>query len=438
MRSLLEKALDEVKKANAQGDLIFNSSKSLKLSAFGKELTEYKVSGSQVLGLRLIKDNRVGIAYTESLDDDSLIHLVRAALTNASASSVNQYEEIAYNEGELHDEEISAQPQVDVEEKVAKVTGLLESFKMSDSRVESLPYNGYAENVNMNMYLNSHGRFVTRQDQFFQSWAMPMLVENGKKATYYDSIIASSYQHLSWDRLREETIQTSAALLNTIHLKTAKYQVEFIPDCLGEFFGRFSSLFSAKSVINKMNPWQKMLGQKVIHDSLTLTDDTHFKDAFSHYQCDGEGFLHKKINLIENGVLKTFLHNSATAKELGHENTFHAIRGAGSPLGISRTNFILNANGTQNFSDTYVEIIQLDGLSSGSNDVTGDFSCGAKGFLHQNGEKIAFADATLSGNFFEMLKNLSVVDKSLSANNGRSLFVPRIIFHDLSIAGQGV
>lgn len=437
MRDLLEKVLAEVKKEGAQGDLILQSSKALKLSAFGRELTEYKVSSSQVLGLRLIKNNKVGIAYTESLDKDALSQLVKSAAANASASGSNEFEEIAFNEGEVFDEEVEDAPSIDIEEKVSKVTGLLAEYQQADSRVESLPYNGYAENENLNFYLNSHNRFITRKDNFFQAWAMPMLVENNKKSTYYDSSIAKSYQALEWERLKNDNLSIAASLLNTIHLKTGNYNVEFSVDCLSSFFGKFSSLFSAKAVVNKMNAWEKMIGKQVIHQSLSLIDDSSFKEAFSHYRCDGEGFAHKKVALIEDGALKTFLHNSATAKQLRQANTFHGLRGPGSPLGIGRTNFILHASATHHFSDSYVEIIQLDGLYSGSNDVTGDFSCGAKGFLHKDGEKIPFADATLSGNFFEMLKNLSVLEQKLRGDSGSSLFVPRIIFHQLSIAGQG-
>lgn len=437
MRDLLEDVLKQVEKAGAQGDLILQSAKALKISAFGKELSEYKVSGSQVLGLRLSKDNKVGISYTESIDQDALSQLVKSALANAGASSANEYEAVSFNEGEVSDVEIDSAIEIDVEEKVKKITSLLEDYQGADSRVESLPYNGYAENENLNFYLNSHGRFITRQDKFFQAWAMPLLMENGKKATFYDSSIAKSYQNLGWDSLRDENLMIASALLNTIHLRTGKYNVEFRVDCLRDFFSRFSSLFSAKAVINKMNAWEKLLNKQVMHESISLVDDTHFKEAFSHYRCDDEGFDHQRVSLVEDGMLKTFLHNSATAKQLGMANTYHGSRGPGSSLGIGRTNFILNAKETHHFNDTFVEIIQLDGLYPGSNDVTGDFSCGAKGFLHKNGEKIAFADATLSGNFFEMLKHISVLDKKLLADNGRSFFTPRMIFHDLSIAGQG-
>lgn len=437
MRQWLEKTLEEVKKSGAHGDVVLNSSKSLNLSAYGRELTQYKASGSQVLGLRVVKDNKVGLSYTESLDDDAIKNLVKAALDNSKYSSINEFESIAFNEGEVEDIELYEASDIDVEEKVKKIIGLLDEYKAHDSRVESIPYNGYAEIENHNLYMNTHGRLGVRKDSFVQCFAMPLVVEDGKKSTFADSSIAYSFKNLEWERIKHHTIDIASTLLKTTTLKTGKYHVELSQDCFSDLLQRFSELFSAKSVILKTNPWTKKLGTQVMHEDLTLVDDSLFKGAFSHYRFDSEGFDHKKVALIENGVLKTFLHNSATAKELGAENTFHALRSPGSPLGVGRTNFILESKKQHHFNDAYLEILQLDGLHSGANDITGDFSCGAKGFLHKDGEKIPFADVTLSGNFFEMLKNLSVIDQKLVADPGLSLFTPRIVFHDLSIAGQG-
>lgn len=435
MRDLLEKTIAQVKNQGAEGDLVYQSSKNLKLSAFGNELSEYKVSGTQTLGLRVIKDKKIGIAFTEALDKDSLDLLVKRAIENAKASSVNEYEEISTESGEVEDSELIPE-EVDVDLKVAKVVNLLNEFKKKDARVESLPYNGYAENENFNYFMSTNGRLIQRKDQFMQAWAMPLIKDGNKKSTFYDNLISKQFSSLHWNELIEKTTDLAASFLSSTHLNTGRYHVEFTTDSLSDLFQMFSGVFTGKTVVNKVNAWQNLVGKQVLHEDLTLVDDTNFKDSFSHYQCDGEGYRHVPTTLIENGVLRTFLHNSATAKELGVANTFHAVRSPGSPLGVGRTNFILKSQKTHSFNDSYIEIVQMDGLFSGGNAITGDFSCGVKGFLHQNGEKIPFADVTLSGNFFEMMKNLSVTDSALRADPGLSLFVPRMIFHDLSIAGK--
>jgi PmbA protein len=72
MKKIMEQVLNKLTDLKAEGDLLLDTSKSLKMSVHNQELSEYKVSSSQVLGLRLIKDDKVGIAYTESLDEESL------------------------------------------------------------------------------------------------------------------------------------------------------------------------------------------------------------------------------------------------------------------------------------------------------------------------------------------------------------------------------
>ena len=68
--------LEQVKAAGATGDLIIDQGRSLSLKAREGALEEYKVSSSQVLGLRVIKDGKVGTAYSEATDSEALKSLV--------------------------------------------------------------------------------------------------------------------------------------------------------------------------------------------------------------------------------------------------------------------------------------------------------------------------------------------------------------------------
>ena len=94
MNKILEKVMNAVIDQGADGDLIFSSSKTLKMSAQKSALDTYNVSSSQILGLRVIKGERVGITYSEALDDESLHLLVKQALENAQATGVSPFERI--------------------------------------------------------------------------------------------------------------------------------------------------------------------------------------------------------------------------------------------------------------------------------------------------------------------------------------------------------
>ncbi|HIC43303.1 MAG TPA: TldD/PmbA family protein, partial [Sulfurimonas sp.] len=73
-------------------DVILSKGGSFSLSAQNGQIDTYKVSGSQVIGIRAIKDNKIGISYTESLDNESLETAVKAAIENAKNSEVNEHE----------------------------------------------------------------------------------------------------------------------------------------------------------------------------------------------------------------------------------------------------------------------------------------------------------------------------------------------------------
>mgnify|MGYP002663149995 FL=1 len=80
MNQLLSRLLEKVADLDAEADIIANQDKAFSLKADKGELGEYKVTSSQQLGIRLIKEGRVGIAYSESLDELALDAMLQDAL----------------------------------------------------------------------------------------------------------------------------------------------------------------------------------------------------------------------------------------------------------------------------------------------------------------------------------------------------------------------
>ena len=94
IESLASQVLDQVRAAGATGDLIIDEGEALSLKARDGALEEHKVSSSQVFGLRVIKDARVGTAYSEAADPDALTSMLDQALVNASFSRTEEHEKI--------------------------------------------------------------------------------------------------------------------------------------------------------------------------------------------------------------------------------------------------------------------------------------------------------------------------------------------------------
>jgi PmbA protein len=131
---------------------------------------------------------------------------------------------------------------------------------------------------------------------------------------------------------------------------------------------------------------------------------------------DSEGFDSEDLTLVENGTFKSFWHNSVTAKYFDENNNYRAARGARSSLGVSGTNIIIK-EGTES-SDSlhngeYLKIYSMQGLHSGLNFMSGDFSFGASGYLMRGDEIVqAVNGITVAGNFYKMLKEIEGIGVS--------------------------
>jgi PmbA protein len=436
VKNILEKVMNKAVDAKIEADLIFSQSKSLKLSAQNGSISEYKVSSSQILGIRVIKNGAVGISYTEALDDDSLNFMLNQAIQNSEISAPNPHERILETQGEVTDNAFYAENETDIAVKTQKALELESSVKAQDARVVAVPYNSYNENEYTSLYLSSQGRSTSYADKVYSITSSALLDDNGKKANYYDYHLAHTFNELDWKKVVDTSLLHARNILQEKSLPTGKYHVRFSPDSLKSLMECFSNFYSAKSAIDKVNPWSNSLGEQVVSSDISIVDDPQFKDSFRMSRFDSEGVEQKPLKLIENGTLKSFLHNSVTANHFKTTTTGHGSRGPSSSLNISGTHFLIQGKNKKPLPPKYMEVIQMDGLYSGANRVTGTFSVAVKGYLWENGQKVmTFGNITLSGSLIELLKKVEVVGDSLESSVDKSFFSVPLIFNDLSIAG---
>lgn len=436
MKHLMENVLDRLSKHNAEGDLFYTTSKSLKLSSQKGALSEYKVSSAQILGVRAIKDGRIGISYTEALDDESVNLLVKEVIKNAEMSAENHHEKILNISGSLSDEVYYPEDFVDIKEKISKALELEAKPKMLDSRVVAVPYNAYSESENHQVYLNSYGRFTTYKDKHYSVASSALMDQLGKKANFYDYHLARSFHDLNWDKVVQNSLYHASHLLEEKTLPTGKYSVKFNSDCLKNIIECFGNFYSAKSAIDKVNPWAEKIGQEVVSKDISIIDHPLYEKAFRISKFDSEGVERKVMPLVSDGVLKNIYHNSATAQYFKTQTTGHASRGAGSALNVSGTHLLIQGQNAKTAPAKFLEVIQLDGLYSGANRVTGSFSVGVKGYVWENGEKtMTFGNMTLSGNLSDLLNHVEVLGLDLESSTDESFFSVPLVFDGVSLAG---
>ena len=178
--SQAEQILDRVRAAGAEGDLIIDQGEALSLKAKDGALEEHKVTSSQVFGLRVIKDNRVGTAYSEAADGESLVALVDQALLNASYAAVEAHEKILANalKLETQDAQLSPIDQATVAEKI-ELALTIEARLAAKPMVKNVPYNGVQDSVGERRVYSTTGLEARSKARMMHCYAYA-LIESGR------------------------------------------------------------------------------------------------------------------------------------------------------------------------------------------------------------------------------------------------------------------
>jgi PmbA protein len=179
------------------------------------------------------------------------------------------------------------------------------------------------------------------------------------------------------------------------------------------------------------------LGQAIFSDAITISEDPHRKRGLGSSPFDDEGVANEARNIIDKGVLTTWLLNTSSARQLGLETTGHASRGLAGPPGVAPTNLTLEPGehdlaGLMADAKAGLLVTSMFGPSLNGN--TGDWSVGVSGFWFENGE-IAYpvTEITVAGNLIEIYKRV-VPGADLEFRGASNS--PSLLVDDLAIAGR--
>ena len=230
--------------------------------------------------------------------------------------------------------------------------------------------------------------------------------------------------------------ERTARRLGARQVKSGNYPIVFDPRISGGIVGALASAINGSSIVRKTSFLQDRLGKPVCADSINIIDDPRMKRLSGSKAFDAEGVPAQSLNLVENGILKTWLLDSATARERERKTNGRASRGGGGtqpsttncymePGEISPEDMISGINSGLYLTET---------IGHGINMVTGDYSKGAAGYWIENGEIThPVSEITVAGNLRDMFMNLS------PANDLKFKYrtnAPTLLIEGMTIGGQ--
>jgi PmbA protein len=199
--------------------------------------------------------------------------------------------------------------------------------------------------------------------------------------------------------------------LNPRKVETKRVPVVFDRRVAGSLVSHLAGAINGSSVARKTSFLKDKLGERLFAAGINVIDDPRRKRGLRSRPFDAEGVATRRLAVVEDGVLKSWFLDSATARELGFATTGHAQRGVSSTPSPGPSNLHLSAGAVAPealMADIAEGFYVTDLIGMGVNQVTGDYSRGASGFWIENGKhSYPVSEVTIAGNLLEMFRTLA-------------------------------
>lgn len=228
----------------------------------------------------------------------------------------------------------------------------------------------------------------------------------------------------------------AVARLNPRKVETRAVPVVYEARTAGTLIGHLAGAINGANVARGTSFLKDKLGERLFRDGIRVVDDPLRRRGLRSRPFDAEGVATAPLAIVEDGVLRSWFLDSASARELKMQTTGHAQRGVSSSPSPGASNLHL-APGTKSPEDLIRDIRDglyvTDLIGMGVNGVTGDYSRGASGFWIENGElAYAVSEVTIAGHLFDIFKSIEPAD-DLRFRYGMN--APTVRVEGLTVAG---
>jgi PmbA protein len=241
-----------------------------------------------------------------------------------------------------------------------------------------------------------------------------------------------------------EGAERATAMIGSTKPPSRACPVVLDPTVAASFVGLLAKALGAGAVQRGRSPLAERLGEEVAAEAFVLHDDGLDAEGFAAAPLDAEGTPRRRTALIEHGRLRTFLHDSYTARRAGAASTGNAGRsGYRSPPGVAASNLVVapgeaSLDGLLREAGEGVYVDDVAGLHSGVNPVTGVFSVGASGAAIRAGERVEpLREFTIAGDLVAMLRAVRAAGAEPRwVPFGGSVSAPPLLIGEMTVSGS--
>ena len=409
LRDAVSFAIDTAQKAGATAEVGVTKVSGLSVSTRLQEIENVEFTNDGALGISVYLGQQKGNASTSDLSEEAIKNTVEAALAIAKYTSPDDCTGLADKElmaFEAPDLALYHGASVDVEQATKLALEAEKAALEYDAKIVNSNGASFNSHTGVRVYGNTHGMLQSYLSSRYSLSCSVIGGELDQLENDYEYTVSREFDALSSaDWVGQNCAKKVIARLNPQKLTTREVPVIFLNDVATGLISHLTGAISGGSLYRKSSFLLDHLGKQVLPDWFQISERPHLLRRLASTPFDSEGVRTQDLEIIQDGVLQTYLLTSYSGRKMGMQSTGHAG-------GIH--NWLVKPNLTGGLTALLRQmgtgLLVTDVMGQGVNIVTGDYSRGAAGFWVENGEiQYPVAEITIAGQLQDMLKNIVAV-----------------------------
>lgn len=409
LRDAVSFAIETAQKAGATAEVGVTKVSGLSVSTRLQEIENVEFTNDGALGISVYLGQQKGNASTSDLSEEAIKNTVEAALAIAKYTSPDDCTGLADKElmaFEAPDLALYHGASVDVEQATKLALEAEKSALEYDAKIVNSNGASFNSHTGVRVYGNTHGMLQSYLSSRYSLSCSVIGGELDQLENDYEYTVSREFDALSpADWVGQNCAKKVIARLNPQKLTTREVPVIFLNDVATGLISHLTGAISGGSLYRKSSFLLDHLGKQVLPDWFQISERPHLLKRLASTPFDSEGVRTQDLEIIQDGVLQTYLLTSYSGRKMGMQSTGHAG-------GIH--NWLVKPNLTGGLTALLRQmgtgLLVTDVMGQGVNIVTGDYSRGAAGFWVEKGEiQYPVAEITIAGQLQDMLKNIVAV-----------------------------
>ena len=409
LRDAVSFAIETAQKAGATAEVGVTKVSGLSVSTRLQEIENVEFTNDGALGISVYLGQQKGNASTSDLSEEAIKNTVDAALAIAKYTSPDDCTGLADQElmaFEAPDLALYHSANVDVEQATKLALEAEKAALEYDAKIVNSNGASFNSHTGVRVYGNTHGMLQSYLSSRYSLSCSVIGGELDQLENDYEYTVSREFDALSLaDWVGQNCAKKVIARLNPQKLTTREVPVIFLNDVATGLISHLTGAISGGSLYRKSSFLLDHLGKQVLPDWFQISERPHLLKRLASTPFDSEGVRTQDLEIIQDGVLQTYLLTSYSGRKMGMQSTGHAG-------GIH--NWLVKPNLTGGLTALLRQmgtgLLVTDIMGQGVNIVTGDYSRGAAGFWVENGEiQYPVAEITIAGQLKDMLKNIVAV-----------------------------